>query len=231
MSFFEEGLRRWEAEEHRNTLTGVAAAHLLSMTATCHGRDDIAGHFLQEAVAMGHRMGLYGATEDGSARTWLDSHQTWIRAASHTGWGAYCSATYVIPCSLTFLIRPGTPVTLSSHHCLHYQTALVDYPPLLPIPGELGSVMARTKGDNFESYPMPSYMGQTFNKLCELLRIAHKILWVYYDGEGTRESTPIQRVSLPFAEDLFRQLLTWSASLPLELVRAETNPHHTFILQ
>lgn len=93
ITFFDEVVRRWEAEEHRNTLTGVAAAHLLSWTATCHGKDDVANYYLQEAIAMGHRMGLHGADESGSAKTWLDNHYTWIRAASHTAWGAYCSAT------------------------------------------------------------------------------------------------------------------------------------------
>lgn len=92
-AFFDESTRRWEAEEHRNTLTSVAAAHLLSMTATGHGKDDVADHYLQEAIAMGHRMGLYGTVEAGSAKTWLDNHHSWIRAASHTAWGGYCSAT------------------------------------------------------------------------------------------------------------------------------------------
>jgi hypothetical protein len=93
--FFEEGRRRWEEEEHRNTLTGVASAHLLSMTAIAYGKDDVAHHYLHEAVAMGHRMGLYGTVETGSAKTWLNNHHSWIRAASHTAWGGYCAATYV----------------------------------------------------------------------------------------------------------------------------------------
>lgn len=78
---------------------------------------------------------------------------------------------------------------------------------------------------------MPLYAGQTFNKLCELFQIAHKALWVYYDGEGNEDHTPIQRVSLPFAEQLYRELLDWSASLPLDLVRTDATPHHAIILQ
>jgi hypothetical protein len=227
-AFFEEGMRRWEAEQHRNTLTGVAAANLLSMTAVCHGKDDIAHYYQREAVAMGQRMGLYGVSESESARGWLDNHHAWIRAASHTAWGAYNSAMYVHsrhpPClSLTTI--------LCRHHCLQYQTALVKHAPQLPVPGKLGSVLSRAKGDRYESYPMPDYTGQTFNKLCELFQIAHKVLWEYYDGIGQAENTPIQRVSLQFAEKLFHELLAWSASLPLELARTEANPHHTILLQ
>lgn len=85
-------MRRWNDEEHRNTLTSVAAAYLLSMTATSHCKDDVAIHYLKEAIAMGHRMGLYGAIEEESAKTWLDNHHNWIRAASHTAWGGYCAA-------------------------------------------------------------------------------------------------------------------------------------------
>lgn len=91
--FFDEARRLWDREEHRNTLTSVAAAHLLSMTATCHGKDDLAGRYIREATAIGCRMGLYGAVEETSAKTWLDDHHSWIRAASHTAWGGYCSIT------------------------------------------------------------------------------------------------------------------------------------------
>jgi hypothetical protein len=107
---------------------------------------------------------------------------------------------------------------------------LVERPPLLLIPGEVGSVLARSKGDRYESYPM-LFAGQTFKKLCELFRIAHKFLWVYYDGYGQENDTPFKRVDIPFAEGLLRELLDWSASLSLDLVRAEGNSHHTVILQ
>lgn len=91
-------------------------------------------------------------------------------------------------------------------------------------------MLGRTKADRFESYPMPHYAGQTFNKLCELFRIARKVLWVYYGGEGGGSDTPVQRANLEFAEQMFRELLGWSASVPLEAVRADENMHHTVVL-
>ena len=78
---------------------------------------------------------------------------------------------------------------------------------------------------------MPLYVGQTFNKLCELFRIAHRLLWVYYAGDGQNDNIPTKRVNLPFAEQLFRNLLNWSSSLPLDLVRADGNAHHAVLLQ
>jgi hypothetical protein len=78
---------------------------------------------------------------------------------------------------------------------------------------------------------MPHYAGQTFNKLCELFQIAHKLLWAYYDGEGKEDDTPIKRAKLPFAEQLFRELLAWSACLSLDLVRSDANAHHTVLIQ
>jgi hypothetical protein len=107
---------------------------------------------------------------------------------------------------------------------------LVERPPLLPIPGEVGSVLARSKGEAYESYSI-LFAGQTFNKLCELFRIAHKVLWVHYGGYGQPDDTPLERVDLPFAEQLFRELLNWSASLSLDLVRVEGSSHHTVLLQ
>lgn len=203
-------MRQCDAEENRNTLTSVACTHLLSLTATSHGKHDLASQYLSDSINMGRRMGLYGATEDGSAKQWLDNHQEWIRSASHTAWGAYCAVT---------------------HHSLRFQTALVEAPPLLPIPSEVGSVVERTKGDRFLSYPTPPYMGQAFNKLCELFRIAHKMLWVYYGGDKSQGATPIERVTPEFAEELLRELLEWSASLPLELVRVDGSPHRVILLQ
>lgn len=78
---------------------------------------------------------------------------------------------------------------------------------------------------------MPNYAGQTFNKLCELFQIAHKLLWVYYDGVGKEHDTPTKRVRLPFAEQLFREFLAWSACLSLDLVRSDENTHHTVLIQ
>lgn len=107
---------------------------------------------------------------------------------------------------------------------------LVERPPLLPIPGEAGSVLDRSKADRYDSYPM-LFAGRTFNKLCELFRIAHQVVWVYYDGTGLEDSSRFKRGDLLSAERLFRELLDWSASLSLDLVRAEGNSHHAVILQ
>jgi hypothetical protein len=107
---------------------------------------------------------------------------------------------------------------------------LIERPPLLPIPGEIGSGLYRSKGDRYESYPM-LFAGRTFNKLCELFKIAHKLLYAYYDGNGRDDGAAIKHVDLAFSESLFRELLDWSASLSLDLVRAEGNSHHTVVLQ
>jgi hypothetical protein len=92
-AFFEEAVKRFEDTKHRNTLTAIATSYLVSYHATCRGNQELASRFLSEAIAMGRRMGLYGATEESSAKHWLDNHHDWIRAASHTAWGAYCAAT------------------------------------------------------------------------------------------------------------------------------------------
>lgn len=98
-SFLEEAIRLWDEEQHRNTLTTVAASHLITLTTSCHGQHDVSARFHEESITMSKRMGLYGATEEGCAKQWLDNHQEWIRAASHTSWGAYCAITYVLTVS------------------------------------------------------------------------------------------------------------------------------------
>lgn len=119
---------------------------------------------------------------------------------------------------------PCRALTLYRRYYLQCHDPLIERPPLLPVPGEVGSVLSRSAADRFDSYPM-LFAGRTFSKLCELSRIGHKVLWVYYDGAGQEESSPVQRVDLSFASRLFRELLEWS----LDLVRAEGNPHHTIL--
>ena len=55
---------------------------------------------MKRGVEMGKRMGLYGVSESGSAKQWLDDHVNWKKAASQTAWGVFNWVTYVLLVSL-----------------------------------------------------------------------------------------------------------------------------------
>jgi hypothetical protein len=94
--FYGEASRHWQTEKATNTLTATAAAQFLSLVATCYGKDEEAVEYVKAGIEMGERMGLFGVhLEAASASKWLDDHQDWVRAASHTAWGIFCWVTYV----------------------------------------------------------------------------------------------------------------------------------------
>lgn len=54
---------------------------------------------------MGKNLGLFGVSDAGSAKQWLQNHHDWIRAASHTAWGVFNFITFVYLLSLESFSR------------------------------------------------------------------------------------------------------------------------------
>lgn len=95
-------------------------------------------------------------------------------------------------------------------------------PPTLAIP-EYGVSDTRTA-----NMSQPRYMGSTFPHICRFWDIVHEVSVVYQaDGRASWGS----KSSLAFAEFKFRELLTWSNSLPPRLTAGNNHPHHVQVLQ
>ncbi|KAH8893966.1 hypothetical protein GQ53DRAFT_644312 [Thozetella sp. PMI_491] len=195
-SFYEEAKQLW-LQNNRHTLTAVAASMLLSTAASCHGLVDDAKAFLIDGSAMGKALGLFGVSEPGSAKRWLDHHHDWIRFASHTAWGIETPPLLPIPGDG----RKNVAITSD---------------PQLPLAGS-------NKAAQF--HPLPPYMGNTFAAICKLWSIAHRFIWAYYDSE--EDVAPTSRASLDTAQECYNQMLDWADRLPLDLVRGDQTTHHT----
>ncbi|KAI1467078.1 uncharacterized protein F4812DRAFT_48310 [Daldinia caldariorum] len=208
VSFETEAEALWQVEKFTNTLTAAAAAQLLNSTSASRGRDDFANQCLDEGIQMGKRMGLFGVgSENASALTWLDHHQDWLRAACHTSWGIFSCAC----------IRS-----------LHLHRAEIEAPPLLPMPGEYFDTHGYTSYTYLpQKTHVPTRVGESFKAICKFNVIVHDIIWAYF---GTSDTVPAARATIEFAEQIYRRILEWAASLPLELTRGRRNRHSTLML-
>ncbi|KAF3764046.1 hypothetical protein M406DRAFT_73893 [Cryphonectria parasitica EP155] len=191
------------APQYGTAIMTVAALQLMSVAATCHGRQAIAHQYLHYGIQLAGDNGLLAVNEGQSARSWLDDHVLCVRAASHTAWGTFCMATL---------------------RGMNYHRSYIDIQPWLPIPG---TVIERTNAESI-AFHLPDYMGQSFTQLCRLTPIIREILGQYYDS-GDRIA-PTLRSSPEFAEKIYSRLLAWSDTLPLSMSRAQNMPHHAAVL-
>ncbi|KAM0420645.1 hypothetical protein ACHAPT_011561 [Fusarium lateritium] len=204
LEFFDEAEKCLAEMPSANTLTSVSALQLLSMTAVTQGRDDVALNYLQESVKVGRTMGLFGVQPGRtSANSWLDGYHDWRIAASYTAWGVF---------------------NWVSVHGLHYQRAEIEIPPPLPMPGDIESSLAMQ--GSYSIQPDPNK--DTFRAFCQLWVIFCQVLWSYYGPKQT--GIPSQRISIVFAEGIYRRLLTWADNLPLGIVRSDLSNHGVMMM-
>ncbi|POS78990.1 hypothetical protein DHEL01_v202620 [Diaporthe helianthi] len=203
-AFFNEA-RRMHREESTNNpqyqfaIPNIAATQLLSLAATCHGRNALAMRYMAEGIGLAEQNGLFAVDKRASARNWLDDNLDHVKAASHTAWGTFCRATLL---------------------GMNYQTAHIRIPPWLPIPG---TDIVRSDGES-EPFHLPAYMGQSFTALCSLVPLINEMLHEYYNsGDGV---APTIRASFSFASRLYARLLGWADALPVSMARGDDMPHH-----
>ena len=108
-------------------------------------------------------------------------------------------------------------------YSLHYQTVEINLPPNMPMPGITGTHDIPTAGSarpvNLRTTPA------TFLACCRLWVIYNDVLWEYHNHEFAALT------SLAFAEEIFRRLLAWAASLPAHLAQGSQNGHAEVIMQ
>ncbi|KAK2596580.1 hypothetical protein N8I77_013462 [Diaporthe amygdali] len=207
-AFFDEAQRLHEEENTGNpqyqfAIPHIAATQLLSLAATCHGRNELALRYMVEGIELAHENGLLAVGKRHSARNWLDDHVDFVKAASHTAWGTFCRATLL---------------------GMNHQNAYIDIPSWLPIPG---TSVVRVDGES-EPFELPNYMGQSFTELCRLTPLISEMLHNYYDsGDGV---APTNRASFSFARGLYSRMLEWADALPVSMARGDGMPHHAAIV-
>ncbi|KAK8013763.1 hypothetical protein PG991_009356 [Apiospora marii] len=214
----DEAERLWTVAEEHDSLLSMVGAQLLSLAFVGQGRDHKVLHFLDAAIRMGTRLGLFGVDQD-VAKIRMEAIPESSRAAiSNTAWGLFnWSMTYQFSIVSLFYQQPGV--------------AVPKLPPTVPIPkvdmaeDSPRSSEAATPSD--KGSQVQEIMGVTFPKVCELWALMHEVSLLYHHPRDVVKSGSL---SLDSAEMKYRELLAWAENLPAQLHRSDANPHHAVIL-
>ncbi|KAK8022433.1 hypothetical protein PG993_013200 [Apiospora rasikravindrae] len=201
-AFFQQAEMLYRAERMSDLLPNSSALAIFSLVCTLQCRDDLALEAQRLSRQMGERMRLFGVPDDESHRAHFNDMPPHMKIASaQAAWGLY---------------------NWLSLRTFFYEAKPIDYPPILPIPGEHhdSSRRATTPTLDWPAHSLPTWMGCAFPALCTLWALAQEIAAVY---STNREQPLCKRVSLAFAESKYTKLLEWAATLRPELQRREHN--------
>ncbi|KAK8074389.1 hypothetical protein PG997_009052 [Apiospora hydei] len=218
--FCNEAERLWTAAEHHDSLLNMVGAQLLSLAFVGQGKDHKVLHFLDAALRMGTRLGLFGVPEEVAKARMQAIPESSEAAISNTAWGLF-----------NWSIR----LTIVQHRIAVLSTAgrgSAETPPTVPIPrvdmseDSQGSSSAGVTPSD-EPSQVQQIMGATFPRVCELWAMMHDVSLLYHHPKDLVQPG---KLSLAFAEMKYRELLAWAENLPPQLHRSESNPHHAVIL-
>lgn len=116
-------------------------------------------------------------------------------------------------------------LTSCSTHAMSFMEDPINYPPVLPIPG---NSVSDSLMQNWPTHPLPGYMGRTFTFTCKYCVIVQEVAAVYLADTNIGLH---QRVSLALAECKFQQMLRWADSLPEDMAIGSSSPPHVLLLQ
>ncbi|KAL7948832.1 hypothetical protein V8C42DRAFT_230442 [Trichoderma barbatum] len=200
----------FRAERSTDDIVTLAAINIFALGCFFHGEDRLGHELLETARQKGKRLSLYGIHPTSpSALEFSQMPSDQIRATSHVAWGTYVWLTI---------------------HVLYYHNEPIEFPPVLPIPGDRGKHGPNDTAEPSGSWPLhllPSYMGRSFTKLCKLFTIVQEVAMVYI----VPEIVPIsERVPLSFAEAKYQKLLSWMDTIGQDMAWDDNSPAHLFLL-
>ncbi|KAK8093112.1 uncharacterized protein PG998_014513 [Apiospora kogelbergensis] len=186
-AFFKEAEILYKAERMSGSLPDSSALALFSIVCALQCRNELAFETQQLSRQMGKRMKLFGVTDEESNLIHFHNMPPKMKIASaQTAWGLY---------------------NWLSLHAFFYEGKAIDYPPIIPVPGDEWR-RETVSGLDWPKHSLPPWMGRAFPALCTLCVLAQEIAAVYFID---REKHP--QVSLAFAESKYQKLLEWAATL------------------
>jgi hypothetical protein len=93
--FSAEAEHLWQYEKSTDSPLNMAGAQILSLAYMGDGRDHNVLHCLEEAVAMGMRMGFLGVDEEIATAKLEKLPERAVRSASFAAWGTFNRAVFV----------------------------------------------------------------------------------------------------------------------------------------
>ncbi|KAK8076322.1 hypothetical protein PG994_003594 [Apiospora phragmitis] len=198
-AFFQEAETLYRAERMLDRLPNSSALAIFSSVCRLQCHEDLALETRQLSRQIGERIKLFGVTDEKGHRDHFNNMPSYMKVASaQAAWGLY---------------------NWLSMHTLFYEEQAIEYPPILPIPGEHHENRRGTAVNyDWPAHSLPHWMGCAFPALCTLWALAQEIAAVY---SIDRQKPLAERVSLAFAESKYTKLLEWAATLGPELQRLE----------
>nr|XP_036587345.1 C6 transcription factor [Colletotrichum truncatum]KAF6798287.1 C6 transcription factor [Colletotrichum truncatum] len=204
-----------------NTLTTMAALQLLNMTASAYNKHDLSFQLTQESLTLGRLMGLFNVrTEEESARSWLEDHNDWIRAASYTSWGVFnwvslvtsgAGSEFALPLFHVHLLTVTERNRLLS---LQRPTLQIEVPPLLPRPRDF--VPEPTRNDT--ELAKAACYAYVFSASRDMWLSLKNVIQKHYESDST---ALVQHISHDFVEEIYSRLLSWTDQLETEVILEE----------
>ncbi|KAI9158884.1 Acetyl-coenzyme A transferase nodX [Paramyrothecium foliicola] len=201
-AFEREAEMLWYAERSTDTPINLAAMCYLAMASSTGGHESLAMLLLADIRTMATRMNLFGAQPSPKLLATFHHLPTdKFKALASAAWGAYGWLTY---------------------HATHYPADPIDFPPTLPIPG---NVNRQSGGLLWPPHALPEYVGQTTTNLCRLWPIVQELDHVY----SLKRPVPLaQRIPLAFAEAKYQKLLAWADEFHSSMHRDERSVSHVY---
>jgi hypothetical protein len=220
----DEAEKLCRVEQRSHTSNTLSALSYLTIAAGVSGKDELGISLSKKIRALAQKMGLFGVEPtDQLASRFHCLPQEKIKSLASAAWGAYGYLTLVVTIS--------TWKNQTDHYRyrgIYYPTEPIEFPPILPIPGDLDGPIDFGSPFLWPPHPLPTYMGHTFQTLSKLWVIIQEIHTLYILTDNTSLEN---RVPLSFAESKYQSLLAWSDTLLPNMINDENSSVHVLFFQ
>jgi hypothetical protein len=220
----DEAEKLCRVEQRSHTSNTLSALSYLTIAAGVSGKDELGISLSKKIRALAQKMGLFGVEPtDQLASRFHCLPPEKIKSLASAAWGAYGYLTLVVIIS-TWKYKTNH----YRYRGIYYPTEPIEFPPILPIPGDLDEPTDFGSPFLWPPHPLPTYMGRTFQTLSKLWVIIQEIHTLYILTDNTSLEN---RVPLSFAEWKYQSLLALSDTLLPDMINGENSSVHVLFFQ
>jgi hypothetical protein len=220
----DEAEKLCRVEQRSHTSNTLSALSYLTIAAGVSGKDELGISLSKKIRALAQKMGLFGVEPtDQLASRFHCLPPEKIKSLACAAWGVYGYLTLVVIIS-TWKYKTKR----YRYRGIYYPTEPIEFPPILPIPGDLDEPTDFGSPFLWPPHPLPTYMGRTFQTLSKLWVIIQEIHTLYILTDNTSLEN---RVPLSFAESKYQSLLAWSDTLLPDMINGENSSVHVLFFQ
>ncbi|KAK1974272.1 hypothetical protein LZ30DRAFT_740954 [Colletotrichum cereale] len=206
-AFYNEAKEMWEkAKETRATdhVCTAAAVQYLSLTAMSFGTGIKYTDYIADVLQISKRLDLFNVDPSQNVEIDFSNSAEYRQAKAQLAW--------VLFTCLTFF-------------SLHLHERLIEHPPRAPIPGN--DIRIARDTDKSTVHKRRASDTDLLREHCHLSLIVHGMVQTMY---GSNQIPYADAITLAFAEQAYKRLLSWADGLPLEMAQGDHCTHHSMVL-